>query len=67
MMSCDDFFVHYLAQKNGILTKCVNYENKHTKFFRGFIKKSLTMAEGVDSLWATNITKNDEYIYLFDK
>ena len=66
-LHCDDFFLHYLAQKTEIKTKCVNYINNKTNFFRGFMKKSLDMAYDTDALWETNIKDNDTFVYLFDK
>ena len=64
---CDDFFLHYLSQKYGIMTKCVNYTNMRTKFFRGYMKKSLDMAYDSEALWEKNIKDNDAFVYLFDK
>ena len=64
---CDDFFLHYLSQKYGIMTKCVNYTNRRTKFFRGYMKKSLEMAYDSEALWEKNIKNNNNFIYLFDK
>lgn len=38
-----------------------------TKFFRGYMKKSLDMAYDSEALWEKNIKDNDAFVYLFDK
>ena len=71
----DDFFLHYLAQKNGILTKGIKLGDRKYTFVggvercleRGFIKNTLEYGKGTDSLWVRNKIENDKNVHLFNR
>ena len=71
----DDFFLHYLAYRNGVQTMGIKLGQRKYTFEggaercleRGFIKKILDTGKGNDSLWVLNKVGNDKLVHLFDR